>query len=142
MVQAGGNSGVFFRADEKQRYIFLTAPEMQILDDQRHADGKNTLTSAGSNYALHPAPRGVVNPAGQWNHARLRVHGKLVTHWLNDVEIVNYEIGSTDWLERKASSKFAKWEAYGSLDTGHIGLQDHGDRVAFSKIKISELNGE
>ena len=142
IVQSGGNSGVFFRADEKQRYIFLSAPEMQILDDQRHADGKNPLTSAGSNYALHPVPRGVVNPAGQWNHARLRVDGKQVTHWLNGTEIVNYEIGSADWLERKANSKFAKWEAYGSLDTGHIGLQDHGDRVAFRNIKVRELNVE
>ena len=30
-VEPGGNSGIFSRADESERYIFLTAPEMQIL---------------------------------------------------------------------------------------------------------------
>ena len=103
-VQPGGNSGIFFRADESERYIFLTAPEMQILDDAKHKDGKDTLTSAGANYALHPAPRGVVNAASEWNHARLKVVGNQVTHWLNHQQIVSYTLGSKDWQRRVAKT--------------------------------------
>ncbi|RPG32500.1 MAG: DUF1080 domain-containing protein [Gammaproteobacteria bacterium TMED92] len=141
-VQAGGNSGIFFRADESERYIFLTAPEMQILDDAKHKDGKDPLTSAGANYALHPAPRGIVNPAGEWNHARLRVIGNQVTQWLNHQRIIDYRLGSTDWQQRVAASKFAKWPKYGTLRRGHIGLQDHGDPVAFRNIQIRDLSSE
>ena len=131
-----GNSGVFFRAGEDDRFIFMSAPEIQILDDERHPDGKRELTSAGSNYGLHPAPRGIVNPAGEWNTVRLLVLGNRVTQHLNGVEICDYVLGSDDWLERVAASKFAAWPDYGRLPDGHIGLQDHGDPVFFRNIKI------
>lgn len=139
-VEAGGNSGVFIRAGEADPYIFFSAPEVQILDDDRHRDGKNPLTSAGSNYGMHPAPRGIVRPAGQWNHVRVLVEGKRVVQWLNGQQIVAYELGSADWKERLAKSKFAAWPAYGTLPRGHIGLQDHGDPVAFRNIKLRVIN--
>ena len=56
-VEEGGNSGIFFNVTEDKDYVWQTGPEMQILDDERHQDGKNPLTSAGSNYGLH-APAG------------------------------------------------------------------------------------
>lgn len=139
-VAPGGNSGIFFHADESQPYIFLTAPEVQILDDAGHRDGKDPRTSAGSNYALHPVPRGIVKPANAWNHVRLRVDGDQVTHWLNGREVVDYELGSADWRQRVADSKFADWPAYGTLREGHIGLQDHGDEVQFRDIRIRRLD--
>ena len=139
-VLEGGNSGVFFRAGEKDPYIFLSAPEIQILDDARHPDGQRELTSAGSNYGLHAAPRGIVRPAGEWNSIRLLVEGKQVTQWLNGTQICTYEIGSADWLARLANSKFATWPNYGRLDSGHIGLQDHGNPVSFRNIKIRVID--
>ena len=138
-VEVGGNSGVFFHATETHRYIFMSAPEMQILDDAAHVDGRNPLTSAGSNYALHAAPRGIVRAAGQWNEARLRVEGRRVQQWLNGVQSVEYELGSDDWLALVAESKFSAWSAYGKAATGHIGLQDHGDEVSFRSIRIRTL---
>ncbi len=138
-VAAGGNSGVFFHATETQPYIFMSAPEMQILDDAAHVDGRNPLTSAGSNYALHAAARGIVRGAGQWNEARLRVAGGHVQQWLNGVQIIDYQLGSDDWLARVAASKFSAWPAYGRAGSGHIGLQDHGDEVGFRNIRIRHL---
>ena len=61
-VGPGGNSGIFYRAVEGQEWVYHSAPEMQVLDDERHRDGRAPVTSAGSNYGLHPAPRGVVRP--------------------------------------------------------------------------------
>ena len=39
-----------------------------------------------------------------------------------------------------ASSKFATWPGFAANKNGHIGLQDHGDKVWFKNIKIRELN--
>jgi hypothetical protein len=138
-VEPGGNSGVFYRAAPGSEWIYHSAPEMQVLDDERHADGKSPLTSAGANYGLHPAPRGVVKPAGQWNRVRLVVNGNHVEHWLNGQKIVEYELGSADWLALVAKSKFAEWPEYGKATEGFIGLQDHGNRVAYRNIKIRVL---
>jgi len=140
MVREGGNSGVMFHVSEDVERTFEGAPEMQILDDAGHADGGDPLTSAGSNYAMHPAPRGVVHPAGEWNHARIRVEGNHVTQWLNGQQVVDYELHSDDWNRRLAESKFTQWPEYGTFPEGHIALQDHGDWVAFRNIKIRVLD--
>jgi hypothetical protein len=138
-VSEGGNSGIFYLAALGSEFIYRSAPEMQVLDDARHPDGANPLTSAGANYSLHPAPRDVVNPAGEWNTALVRVENGHVEHWLNGRKIVEYVLGSPDWQERVANSKFADWPEYGQASSGHIGLQDHGDPVWFRDIKIRVL---
>ena len=138
-VAEGGNSGIFYRATEDNEYIWQSAPEMQILDDARHNDGKSPLTSAGSNFALYPAPRGVVHAAGEWNSARLVVNGNHVEHWLNGKKMLEYELGSSEWIDRVAKSKFSAMPNYGRANEGHIGLQDHGDRVEFRNIRVRVL---
>ena len=138
-VAEGGNSGIFYRATEDNNYIWQSAPEMQVLDDAKHADGKSPLTSAGSNFALYPAPRGVVRPAGEWNSARLIVNGNHVEHWLNGQKLLEYELGSAEWIDRVAKSKFNTMPNYGKAREGHIGLQDHGDPVEFRDIRIRVL---
>ena len=119
--------------------MYHSAPEMQVLDDERHRDGRDPLTSAGSNYGLHPARRGVVRPAGQWNDARILVRGPHVEHWLNGKKVVEYELRSPEWAELVRNSKFSQWPSYGQADRGHIGLQEHGDRVWYRNVKIREL---
>ena len=140
LVGPSGNSGVLFRAVEGQEEVYHGAPEMQILDDAGHADGRSPLTSAGSNYGLHGVPRGIVKSAGEWNTSRIVVVNNQVEHWLNGDKVVEYELGSADWAQRVANSKFAQWPAYGRASRGHIGIQDHGDRVSFRNLKIREIN--
>lgn len=139
-VEERGNSGIFIRAQSGLEQIYHSAPEMQVLDDDAHPDGASPLTSAGANYGLHEAPRGVVRPAGSWNEVRIVVDGAAVQHWLNGVQIVAYELWSPDWEARVADSKFATWPAYGRAEVGHIGLQDHGDPVWFRNIKVRVLD--
>ncbi len=135
-VAPGGNSGIFYLANPGDDAIYWAAPEMQVLDDAVHRDGQDPLTSAGSAYALYPAPRGVVHPAGEWNAVRIVMDGGRVEQWMNGEKIVEYVLGSEEWKAAVARSKFADWDRYGRADSGHIGLQDHGDRVWFRNIRI------
>ena len=139
MVDSGGNSGVMYRVTTEGEETYHTGPEMQVLDDARHPDGRSRLTAAGAAYGLYPAPEGVVKPAGEWNQARLVVNGNHVEHWLNGTKTGEYELGSADWAQRVADSKFTAWPGYGKAARGHIALQDHGDRVAFRNIRLREL---
>jgi hypothetical protein len=138
-ISEGGNSGIFYRGSEDEDAIYWTAPEMQVLDDAHHEDGKSRLTSAGANYGLYEAPPGIVKPAGQWKQVRLIVNGRHVEHWLNGVRMLQYELYSPDWEMKVRDSKFAAHPKYGRNEEGYIGLQDHGDWVAFRNIKIHVL---
>ena len=140
MVPPGANSGIFYRAALGSEAIYWSAPEYQVLDDARHADGQNPLTSAGSVYGLYPAIAGVAKPAGEWNSARIVVRGNHVEHWLNGKQFAAYELGSDEWKAKVKASKFAAWPEYGKAAEGYIGLQDHGDKVAFRNIKIRILH--
>jgi hypothetical protein len=138
-VAEGGNSGIMYRVTEDAAASYETGPEMQVLDDARHQDGQSRLTSAGSAYGLYAAPAGVVKPAGEWNAVRIVVRGNHVEHWLNGTKVVEYELGSPDWEAKVKASKFQQWPGYGRAASGHIALQDHGDRVAYRDIKIRTL---
>lgn len=138
-IAPGGNSGVFYRASEDDEAVYWTAPEMQVLDDARHPDGKSRLTAAGADYGLYEAPAGIVKPAGEWNEARILVNGRHVEHWLNGVRLLQYELWSPDWEVRVRNSKFAPHPRYGRNPEGYIGLQDHGDWVAYRNIRIRVL---
>lgn len=139
-VPEAGNSGIFYRATEATERIFENATEMQVLDNIKHPDNKTPLTLAGANYGLYPAPADAVKPVGQWNQVRIVARGAHVEHWLNGQKVVEYELWSADWKARVAKSKFAQWPSYGLARVGRIGLQDHGDRVAFRNIRIRPLS--
>ena len=139
MIAEGGNSGIMFRVSVSADATHLTGPEMQVLDNARHPDGRNPLSSAGACYGLYPASQDVARPAGLWNQVRLVVSGAHVEHWLNGVKIVEYELGSQDWLARLQASPFRDVPGYGRESRGHLAVQDHGDRVAYRSIKIRVL---
>jgi hypothetical protein len=139
-VTPGGNSGIFYHATEDTNNIWENAPEMQILDDSTHNDGKDRLTSAGADYALHPAPVGAVKPVGDWNQVRIVADKGRIQYFLNGVKMCDFQRGSDDWKARVARSKFSKMPKYAANSRGHIGLQDHGDEVWFRNIRVRSLD--
>lgn len=138
-VAPGSNSGIIYHIAETNGASYETGIEMQVLDNAKHADGRNPITSAGSCYAMYPPLKDVTKPAGEWNLARLVVDGKKVTHYLNDVKVCEYEIDSPDWKVRLDKSKFKDWPRYAKEASGHIGFQDHGDSVWYRNVRIKTL---
>ena len=139
-ISEGGNSGVMFKVQETDGPPYLTGPEAQVQDNVKGRDPQK----AGWMYALYPASVDTTKPVGEWNRFVLKCQ-KTPTgtfkceHWLNGTKYVEYEIGSDDWNEKVAKSKFAKMAGFGKSAKGHICLQDHGNEVAFRNIKIREL---
>ena len=138
-IAPGGNSGIMFHVSEDGDETYHTGPEFQILDNARHKDGQDPLTSAGACYALYAPSKDVTRPPGTWNAVRLVVNGSRVQHWLNGTKVVEYDMASADWKTKVAGSKFKEWPRFGTIPTGHIVLQDHGDRVAYRNIKIRTI---
>jgi len=138
-VSPGGNSGVFYRASEEDKAIWHSAPEVQVLDDERHRDGRNPKTSAASLYALIAPGGKKLRPVGEFNHLRVVLRGSNGEHWLNGVKVVEYELGSPQLRDLIAESKFKNMPRFSVLPEGHIGLQHHGEEVWFRKIRVREL---
>ncbi len=138
-VPPKGNSGIFYFATEEGDYIWQSAPEMQVLDDKGHTDGKNTLTSAGALYALIAPSESVVKPVGEFNSVRIKVLDRKVEHWLNGVKIVEYTYQSSEMWNLAKVSKFNSMPNFAKATEGHIGLQgDHGE-IWYRNIRIRKL---
>ncbi len=145
-ISEGGNSGIFYLGQESPEYdyIWKTAPEMQVLDNERHPDaqlGKDGNRQAGSLYDLIPAKPQNAKPAGKWNSVEIIVYKGTVIHKMNGKTVVEYHLWTPEWEALVAESKFPKLNPNWAnvAKEGYIGLQDHGDDVWFKNIKIKEL---
>jgi hypothetical protein len=134
----GGNSGVLYRVSEEPVTAWHHSPEVQLLDNMPHQN-RSIKQLAGACYDLYAPKKDATKSAGQWNELRLVVKGPKVEHWINGEKILEYEIGSADWKERVANSKFKDRPQFGLSKSGPICLQDHSDRVEFRNIKIRPL---
>jgi hypothetical protein len=144
-ISEGGNSGIFYLGKEVEgQPIWQTAPEMQVLDNERHPDalmGKDGNRKSGSLYDLIPANPQNAKPAGEWNSVEIMVYRGTVVHKQNGEQVLEYHLWTEDWNKMVADSKFPglnpDWANV--PETGYIALQDHGDDVWFRSIKIKEL---
>lgn len=152
-ISEAGNSGVFFLAKEvKGQPIYISSPEYQILDNEKHPDAKmgvNGNRKSASLYDMIPASPQNSKPVGEWNTSKIIVKGNKVEHYQNGVKVVEYGIRTKAWTDLLQSSKFseANWPVAfellnnvgGDSKSGVIGFQDHGDDVWFKDITIKVL---
>jgi len=138
-VSPGGNSGIMYRVSEDQDTTWLSGPEMQILDDGGHPNKDNPKTRAGTMYDLYACNFNVSRPAGEWNHAVVRVVGTKVEHWLNGWKVVETDLAGDEFKALVAAAKFKDMPRFGKNASGHVALQDHGDDVWFRNLKVREL---
>ena len=145
-ISEGGNAGIFYLGQESPDFDFIwkTAPEMQVLDNQKHPDamlGKDGNRQAGSLYDLIPAKPQNAKPVGEWNAIEIICYKGTVVHKQNGETVVEYHLWTPEWNELVAGSKFPSLnENWADVaKEGYIGLQDHGDDVWFRNIKIKEM---
>lgn len=144
-ISEGGNSGIFYLGREVEGWeIYRTAPEMQILDNDRHPDallGKDGNRKAGSLYDLIPAKPQNTKPAGEWNSVEIICYQGTVVHKQNGETVLEYHLWTPEWNQLVKNSKFPElnpdWANVAK--EGVIALQDHGNAVWFRNIKIRPL---
>ena len=143
-ISEGGNSGIMWAVQEDEKYSepYLTGPEIQVLDNERHPDAKNGLNrTAGALYDMVPPSEDMTKPAGEWNKEVIHIDHEENIGWvkLNGTKVVEFPVHGEKWKEMVSNSKFKDWEGFGASKKGHIALQDHGDKVWFRNIKIKKL---
>lgn len=133
--------------------IYISCPECQVLDNERHPDAKLGATlgirQSSSLYDMIVAKPQNANPAGEWNKVKIVVKNGKVTHYQNGMKVLSYQLWGEEWDKLLQSSKFSQknWPiAYellkncgGEGKCGYFGFQDHGDEVWYRNIRVKVL---
>jgi hypothetical protein len=135
-LPAGGNSGIFYRVTEDCEAPWQSAPEMQLLHDAGHPDGRVPKTSCGALYGVQAAENVPPCPPGIYNIARVHVRGTHVEHWLNGVKVLGCDLADRSFRARVARSKFRDYPRFATARRGLLGLQHHGGEVWFRNVRI------
>lgn len=138
----GANSGIKYLFSRYDTSGWL-GNEYQVLDDDFHPDakgGRNGNRKTASLYDILPAENTELKPTGEWNRGRIIIKGSEVNHYLNGKKVVSYDRKSELYKEAVQQSKFNNvTPLFGTIEKGHILLQDHEDEVSYRKIKIKNL---
>jgi hypothetical protein len=115
-----------------------TGPEIQVQDNK---DGHDPQLS-GWLYQLYKPEIDATKPAGEWNELRVLITPEKCSVSMNGKHYYDFVLGSKDWDERVAKSKFASMAGFGKAKSGHICLQDHGNLVSYRNIKIRPIEAK
>jgi hypothetical protein len=143
-VSKGSNSGIIFDVQENPKYsaTYLTGPEMQVLDNKDASDNKKQNHLAGCLYDMSgDSTVSRPHPVGEWNQVRLIQNKGHLTFWLNGIQTYDGQIGSEEWNNMVAHSKFAgkAFTDFARVAKGRIALQQHPGSSEWRNIKIRQL---
>ncbi len=122
------NSGVAIRAPQEGDPAYA-GMEIQVL----RPDWETPWQRAGAIYHVVPPKVQAQKKIGEWNSMEIRCEGVRIRTMLNGQEL--YDIRTTDYAVKE------DWRLplTDRPLKGHIGIQDHLDRVEFRNIRIKPL---
>ncbi len=133
--KAAGNSGIFIRTDNPRDCV-QTGIEIQV-----DKPGGPNRHSVGALYDL-VAPSRNAGKADDWNRATITAKGPMLTVELNGGKVT--EMNLDRWTEPQRNPDGSKNKFRMALKDfrreGHIGLQDHGNEVAYRNVRIRTLD--
>ena len=135
----GGSSGVAYRVNEETGPAAQTGPSLQLLDDERHPDGADALTSCGALYGLLAPWNDKRHSAGSYHSARIVVKGTEVEYWIDERQVLGCDLASEELRERIARSRFRDFPQFARLSEGHVVLQHRGTEAWFRHLRIDTL---
>jgi hypothetical protein len=113
--------------------------EMQVVDNERHPDGKIHKHQAGELYDLIPITKKPFHPAGNWNHVQINSNNGHLVFQVNGEQVLETTLWDDNWKKLIAGSKFKDMKDFGTFKQGKISLQDHGADVWYKNIQIRRL---
>ena len=139
-VARQANNGIKYRvADFDGRVLGL---EYQVIDDGTLPQLKPNHKTA-SIYDIYDVPdHNLLRPAGEFNRGRIVVRHDRIEHWLNGCRLTVAYVGSDEWNQRIAASKFSDVEGFGTIQIGHIMITDHKDEVWYRNIYVRDLSAQ
>ena len=140
-IAEGGNSGIMFFVKEDKKFVapWQTGPEMQLLDNAVHPEGKIKTHRAGDLFDLLSITKDDINPANQWNTFEIIANKGSLTFYTNGENVLQTTLWSSEWKSLVEKSKFKNMADFGIYKKGKIALQDHGDNIWFRNIMIKRL---
>jgi serine/threonine protein kinase len=124
-LEKGGDSGIFLRArpdGSPSQFV-----EVQLVDDSA---GGNTAWKTGALVELAPRKEHVEISPGEWHRVIVRVNKPLVTVWVEDRLVTQYDLSSAGLVRPCAS-----------LSAACIGLEVRGHPVEFRDVRLRPLSG-
>jgi hypothetical protein len=132
----GGSTAVLYRVQEAAGPASHTGPAMQLLDDEHHPDGADSLTSCGALYGLMAPWHDLRSSANAYHSARIVMKGSTVEYWIDDAQVIGCDLASEELRARIARSRFHDYPQFARLAAGHIVLQHRGTEAWFRRLRI------
>ena len=144
-LTAGANSGIKYFVEKQSKNSqageAVAALEYQIVDDSVPGLSGNRTLGSLADLLASEKNRFALRKTGEWNQGIIKVlPGSEVEYWLNGFKILSYKLGSPEYTNLVANSKYKNLPDFAKPALGHILLEGRGGTVFYRSIKIKEFN--
>lgn len=128
-----GKGGLYYAAQGK---AFAIVPKFSLGDPQAYQWYKY---QPGGLFNVLPPSKDATRPVGQWNTARLVVSGSHREHWINGIQVLNYDLDNESYKQALADSPHREDPAFSKPVEGNILLGSSNEDVAYRNVRVREL---